>query len=483
MLDRMVQHRFHPASPMELSYAIVSAIARRMEQFVTARARDVALLERTVAQAESKDPRRLVEDMFQLRHQLLTVQTMANQSRDVFSRAKTLSPRFLPAASHAWVEDLLDQFDRVRSLAEGENLFLQGVIDLYQTRTATELNLFAKQLTSIGAILVMTTLIAGIYGMNFEHMPELGWKYGYLYALALMAVLSAGPRRRVPPQAMVVTTCRIYVSAGAGRPSWRRISACTSSMGRVASTLATNSLRSNSSMIGCGLGVVVPQPCRERVGVVVLAGHQRAAARVARVGLLGSAPEEVVVEPARRTEATGEHPARHLRVGELEQDHRVDVVALEEELGLSGVARKAVDDEAVVPVVLAEPALHDRLHQFVVDQLTDGHDPPHLGAEFGVVLDVPSEDLADGDVDQIEVARQQLGLRALPASLHSHDHVFVHDRERCTPHGARWSKVGQPEATCCGRTNRWRPSSSNARPVSWPRAGSTSIRSATGTFW
>jgi magnesium transporter len=190
VLERMMQHRFHPASPMELSYAIVSAVARRMEQFVTIQARDIALLERTVARAESKDPRRLVEDMFQLRHQLLTVQTMANQSRDVFSRAKTLSPRFLPADSHAWVEDLFDQFDRVRSLAEGENLFLQGVIDLYQTRTATELNLFAKQLTSIGAILVTTTLIAGIYGMNFEHMPELGWKYGYLFALAVMAAMS-----------------------------------------------------------------------------------------------------------------------------------------------------------------------------------------------------------------------------------------------------------------------------------------------------
>jgi magnesium transporter len=88
------------------------------------------------------------------------------------------------------VEDLFDQFDRVRSLAEGENLFLQGVIDLYQTRTATELNLFAKQLTSIGAILVTATLVAGIYGMNFEHMPELGWKYGYLFALALMAAMS-----------------------------------------------------------------------------------------------------------------------------------------------------------------------------------------------------------------------------------------------------------------------------------------------------
>ena len=43
-------------------------------------------------------------------------------------------------------------------------------------------------MTSWGAILIASTLIAGIYGMNFEQMPELGWKYGYAWALGLMAV-------------------------------------------------------------------------------------------------------------------------------------------------------------------------------------------------------------------------------------------------------------------------------------------------------
>ena len=38
----------------------------------------------------------------------------------------------------------------------------------------------------------MPTLIAGVYGMNFDHMPELGWAYGYPYALALMVLSVAG---------------------------------------------------------------------------------------------------------------------------------------------------------------------------------------------------------------------------------------------------------------------------------------------------
>jgi magnesium transporter len=46
-----------------------------------------------------------------------------------------------------------------------------------------------KQLTSWAAIILIPTLIAGIYGMNFVHMPELRWRYGYAYALGLMLLL------------------------------------------------------------------------------------------------------------------------------------------------------------------------------------------------------------------------------------------------------------------------------------------------------
>jgi magnesium transporter len=56
------------------------------------------------------------------------------------------------------------------------------------TRVASELNEFVKRLTALGTILVTGTLIAGIYGMNFEQMPELGWRYGYPLALGLMLV-------------------------------------------------------------------------------------------------------------------------------------------------------------------------------------------------------------------------------------------------------------------------------------------------------
>src|ERR1700744_1816055 len=66
------------------------------------------------------------------------------------------------------------------------------------------------------------------------------------------------------------------------------------------------------------------------------------------------------------------------------------------------------------------------LGHLVADQIAFGHDPADLSPELGVVLHVPAEDVPDADVHEIEVAREQLALRALAAALHPHDHVFAH---------------------------------------------------------
>ena len=107
-------------------------------------------------------------------------------------------------------------------------------------------------------------------------------------------------------------------------------------------------------------------------------------------------------------------------------DDGVEVVALEEEAGLRPVAGEAVDDEAVVPVVVLQAPPDHLLDQVVADQLPGGDDPPDLGAQLGVVLDVPAEDVADVDVLQVEGVGQQLGLGAFAAALRPHDDVLAH---------------------------------------------------------
>jgi magnesium transporter len=49
-----------------------------------------------------------------------------------------------------------------------------------------------RKISAWAAILIVPTIISGIYGMNYQHMPELGWWFGYPYALILMAAICAG---------------------------------------------------------------------------------------------------------------------------------------------------------------------------------------------------------------------------------------------------------------------------------------------------
>ena len=219
VLARIRAGRLKPATGFELSYAIVSALTRQQEDFVETVTKDVwrinyqiedkRSLEQQVTGGELGDPEEFVNELFQARHGLLTVRTMAALSAAIYGRMATLE-RVSPDGRRL-VADLADQFDRVRSVAEGEKEYLQGVIDFYQTvlklrsTLATQAqNEEVKQLTQASyaqneeirkisawaAILFAPTLVGTIYGMNFEHMPELNWILGYPAALMLMLLTS-----------------------------------------------------------------------------------------------------------------------------------------------------------------------------------------------------------------------------------------------------------------------------------------------------
>ena len=86
------------------------------------------------------------------------------------------------------MEDLVDQFDRIRSICDSEHAFLQGVIDFFQTRTITRLNVTMERLALLSALLLPVTAVASIYGMNiivFER-TNMAQVIGVLTVLGLM---------------------------------------------------------------------------------------------------------------------------------------------------------------------------------------------------------------------------------------------------------------------------------------------------------
>ncbi len=165
VLARIDGGRFHPTSPAELSYAITSAVARRQSGLIRQVAAKLPGLEQHVMSSQLRDPEALLETMFLIRHELITTRTMAAQCHDIWVRMAEIN-RLADDEDTAYARDLADQFERVRSLADGESLFLFGVIELYQTKVHTKMTVAMERLAVIAAVTLPITAIASIYGMN-----------------------------------------------------------------------------------------------------------------------------------------------------------------------------------------------------------------------------------------------------------------------------------------------------------------------------
>jgi len=188
-LRRIEGGRFRPKSPAELSYAITSGVARRQSGLVRQVAAKLPGLEKQVMASQLRDPEELLEMMFLIRHELITARTMAAQCNDVWIRMAGIG-RLVDDEDAAFARDLAEQFDRVRSLADGESHFLFGVIELYQTKVHTKMTVAMERLAVIAAVTLPITAIASIYGMNVivsesTHYVELGLALAVMLAISL----------------------------------------------------------------------------------------------------------------------------------------------------------------------------------------------------------------------------------------------------------------------------------------------------------
>lgn len=84
-------------------------------------------------------------------------------------------------------DSIISIFDSLDSMRDS----LIGIQDTYLSYTSNKLNEIMKVLTIIATIMMPLTLISGIYGMNFEYMPELKWRYGYYITLTLMFIIGS----------------------------------------------------------------------------------------------------------------------------------------------------------------------------------------------------------------------------------------------------------------------------------------------------
>jgi magnesium transporter len=187
VFGRIESGRFAPATPVALSYAITSAVARRQSALVRQVAEKLPGLEKLVMSSLLRDPEALLEQMFLIRHELITTRTMAAQCEEIWARLSEID-RLADDDAAALTRDLAGQFGRVRALADHEAEFLFGVIELYQTKVHTKMTVAMERLAVIAAVTLPITAIASVYGMNVIVSEHTHWVELVLVVLAMIAI-------------------------------------------------------------------------------------------------------------------------------------------------------------------------------------------------------------------------------------------------------------------------------------------------------
>lgn len=130
--------------------------------------------------------------VFMLRRELFRLQRILGPTEDMVSRFINLEFPAIDANIYPYFRDLLDHVRRLVFRVEGLRDTLTSVIETSGLLEQQRQGAITRQLAAWAAILAVPTAIAGIYGMNFDIMPELRWEYGYYAIVGLMAAICLG---------------------------------------------------------------------------------------------------------------------------------------------------------------------------------------------------------------------------------------------------------------------------------------------------
>jgi magnesium transporter len=123
---------------------------------------------------------------------LLELRRMSIHQREILLRLARGELPEIPADATPFFRDVYDHFLRVNDLVESYRDLVTSALEAYLSVQSNRMNDIMKTLTLIATVMLPITFIAGVYGMNFDHMPELHTTWGYPAALGLMLVVAVG---------------------------------------------------------------------------------------------------------------------------------------------------------------------------------------------------------------------------------------------------------------------------------------------------
>ena len=132
----------------------------------------------------------ILEEIMDLKRGVLRLRRISARQMEVILRSSRGEFALIPAQLLPFYRDIYDHIMRITDLAESYRDLISGSLDAYMSVVGNRMNEIMKVLTIFSAIMLPLTFIAGLYGMNFDNLPELHWAYSYFVVLGLMLFIA-----------------------------------------------------------------------------------------------------------------------------------------------------------------------------------------------------------------------------------------------------------------------------------------------------
>ncbi|MBU1854941.1 MAG: magnesium/cobalt transporter CorA [Nanoarchaeota archaeon] len=172
-----------------LAYALIDSI---IDNYFIVLEKIADKLENLETEFNSNPSQKTLNEAYNIKKELIFLRKSVWPLREVISKFHKSESKLIQKQTPMYISDLYDHTIQVIDTIESFRDTISSMVDLHLSTVSNKMNEIMKVLTIFAAIFIPLTFVAGIYGMNFDFMPELSWRLGYLFAWLIFAGVGIG---------------------------------------------------------------------------------------------------------------------------------------------------------------------------------------------------------------------------------------------------------------------------------------------------
>jgi len=175
--------RIRALGPDFLAYAIIDAVVDNYFFVLEKLGERIDAIEDSLVEDARRD---LLHEIHSLKREMINLRKSVWPLREVVSGLERLETPLIKESTDVFLRDLYDHSIQVIDTVESFREILTSMVETYLSSVSNRMNEIMKVLTIISTIFIPITFLVGVYGMNFVHMPEIRWRWGYAFVWALI---------------------------------------------------------------------------------------------------------------------------------------------------------------------------------------------------------------------------------------------------------------------------------------------------------